>query len=423
MYRVIIPTILSEYGIRIRSFRPNARLYLINIIITGAALGIFRLLFNFYVLSLGYDEALLGKLVTINNFTGLLVALPGGYLADQMGRKFTLVLAEIFNAIAILAMVLMPEVSVLVAANILFGIGQSLAAVTLGPFLMENSGEFERTYLFSFSSGLQMASASAGNWIGGYLPTWVANWNDTLPTSSTAYSGALMATAFAMGFAIIPLLFLRRLNLNRDEKSVFAPLAYAAKEPALLGKLILPNLLIALGAGLIMPFMNVFFREVHHQSDPVIGGMFAWGSLAMGIGLLIAPPLADRMGKIKMVVITQALSIPFLIMLGFSPWFYISAAAYYFRLTLMNMSTPVYQTFVMEKVEASARATVASLISMSWNFGWAFSPMISGWFQVRQGFGPPFLGTIILYSISIVLYRVFFIQSDKEESLAPIPGD
>lgn len=418
-----MPTILREYGVRIRSFRPNARLYLINIIITGAALGIFRLLFNFYILSLGYDEALLGKLVTINNFTGLLVALPGGYLADQMGRKFTLVLAEIMNAIAILAMVLMPEVSVLVAANVLFGIGQSLAAVTLGPFLMENSGELERTYLFSFSSGLQMASASAGNWIGGYLPTWVANWRGALPTSSTAYSGALMATAFAMSLAIIPLVFLRRLNLDRDEKSVFAPLAYAGKHPSLLGKLILPNLLISIGAGLIMPFMNVFFREVHHQSDPVIGGMFAWGSLAMGIGLLIAPPLADRMGKIRMVVITQALSIPFLIMLGFSPWFYISAAAYYFRLTLMNMSTPVYQTFVMEKVEASARATVASLISMSWNFGWAFSPMISGWFQVRQGFGPPFLGTIILYSISIVLYWLFFMQRDKEERLAPIMGD
>jgi len=35
------------------------------------------------------------------------------------------------------------------------------------------------------------------------------------------------------------------------------------------------------------------------------------------------------------------------------------------RLALMNMSSPVYQTFVMERVDASARATVASLVSMS----------------------------------------------------------
>ncbi len=169
IFKIRVPAVVNEYGVRLHSFSPNARLYLINIVITGAALGIFRLLFNFYILSLGYDEALLGKLVTINNLTGLLVALPSGYLADQIGRKFTLIIAEVLNGIAILAMVLLPEVNILIAANILFGIGQSMAAVTLGPFLMENSGELERTYLFSFSSGLQMASASAGSWIGGYL--------------------------------------------------------------------------------------------------------------------------------------------------------------------------------------------------------------------------------------------------------------
>jgi MFS family permease len=167
-------------------------------------------------------------------------------------------------------------------------------------------------------------------------------------------------------------------------------------------------LVTSVGAGLIMPFMNVFFRQVYNQSDQTIGGMFAWGSLAMGIGLMIAPPLADRMGKIQLVVITQAVSIPFLALLGFSPWFATSAAAYYIRLALMNMSGPVYQTFVMERVEPSARATVASLVSMSNSFGWAFSPTISGWIQVNYGFGPAFASTIMLYMVSIYLYWSFF---------------
>jgi MFS family permease len=75
---------------------------------------------------------------------------------------------------------------------------------------------------------------------------------------------------------------------------------------------------------------------------------------------------------------------------------------------LMNMSSPIYQTFVMEKVESGARATVASLVSMSWNFGWAFSPILSGWLQVRFGFGPPFMLTIVLYSVSVAMYWAFF---------------
>ncbi|MCA9941134.1 MAG: MFS transporter, partial [Anaerolineales bacterium] len=131
------------------------------------------------------------------------------------------------------------------------------------------------------------------------------------------------------------------------------------------------------------------------------------------IGLLVAPPLADKYGKIAVVVLTQALSIPFLILLGFAPWFWLSATAYLVRLALMNMSNPVYQTFVMEEVRQEARATVASLVSMSWNVGWSFSPTISGWLQVHYGFAPVFLGTITTYIIAIYLYWRFFYAREK----------
>jgi len=97
-----------------------------------------------------------------------------------------------------------------------------------------------------------------------------------------------------------------------------------------------------------------------------------------------------------------------LMILGFSPWFWLSAGAYYVRLTLMNLRNPVYQTFVIENADPEARATVASLTSIAWSFGWAFNPTISGEFQIANGFGPPFLGIIILYSFANFLYWIFF---------------
>jgi MFS family permease len=346
-----------------------------------------------------------------------------GYLADLIGRKNSLLISGGLLSLSIGAMVIWPGQGMFYAMNVVSGLAQSLAAVTMAPFLMENSGESERTYLFSFSSGLQMAMASVGNWIGGYLPTWVSGNLEVSPTSSPAYGGALVVVAVTLGAALVPLAFIRVSRLDRSRRSVFAPISFAAKQPALLTKLVLPLLVTSIGAGLIMPFMNVFFRVVHNQPDPVIGSLFAWGSLAMGLGLLIAPPLADRMGKIQLVVITQALSIPFLILLGFAPVFWVSALSYYVRLALMNMSTPVYQTFVMEHVEPEARATVASLVSMAWNFGWAFSPTVSGYLQVRYGFGPPYLITIILYVISIMLYWAFFWRRQPQSAAAPQLGD
>jgi MFS family permease len=400
--------VFSTYADRLAAFHPNARLYLLSAVLTGASLGIFRLLFNFFVLSLGYDDALLGALVAANSMTVLLFAVPMGYLADLLGRKSALLIGGLITGSAVICMAIWPSVPMFYLMNIIMGAGQSLGSVTMGPFLMENSDEKERTYLFSFASGLQTGSAFIGNWIGGNLPTWVNGWIHAAPTSSTAYGFSLLTIGITAMVGTLPIVFMHMKSLSFGKRSAFAPFSYFRGHPVLLGKLVLPMLVTSIGAGMIMPFMNVFFRQTYGLSDPAIGTMFAWGSLAMGIGLLIAPPLADRYGKIQIVVITQGLSIPFLVMLGFSPVYFYSAVGYYIRLTLMNMTSPIYQTFVMERVEESARATVASLVSMASNFGWAFSPSISGWLQVTYGFGPAYLTTIVLYIISVSMYWSFF---------------
>ena len=408
---------IRTYAEKLRMFKPNARLYLVNVIISGIAVGVFRLLFNFYALSLGFDEALLGRLITVSSLSSLLVALPMGYLADILGRKKSLILSGLLVSTSVIGMVIIPTETAFYTLQIVLGIAQSLGAITMAPFLMENSGEEERTYLFSFGQGLQMLSSFAGNWLGGYMPTWVALRLNVEPTNSQAYAGALIVVAGMFLLGLTPLLFLRRNRMVGQARSVFAPIRYATENPKLLGKLVIPLLITSIGAGLIMPFMNVFFRTVHQQPDPVIGTMFAWGSLAMGIGLLLAPPLADRFGKIQVVVVSQALSVPFLILLGFSPWFWLSALSYFVRLALMNMSNPVYQTFVMENVDEEARATVASLTSMAWNFGWVFSPTVSGYLQVNYGFAPAFLGTIVTYILAIIMYWVFFWRGQSQKRI------
>ena len=193
--------ILSTYIARVRSFHPNARLYLVSAILTGAALGVYRLLSNFYVLSLDFDQKLLGQLITITSMTALLTAVPMGYLADRLGRKNSLLLSGAAVSFGIVMMVLAPSRLMLYAMNVLIGMAQGLSAVTMSPFLLENSGEQERTYLFSLGSGLQMAAASVGNSVGGYLPTWIGEWQGVGPTSSAAYAGALTIIAAATGLS------------------------------------------------------------------------------------------------------------------------------------------------------------------------------------------------------------------------------
>lgn len=415
--------IIQTYIRRVGAFSRNARLYLVSAVLTGAAMGVYRLLFNFYVLSLGYDENLLGQLITVTSVTALLMAVPMGYLADRMGRKTALLFGGLGVSAAIGGMLLLPTVAVFYLMNALMGLAQSLSMVTMSPFLLENSGEEERTYLFSLGSGLQMAAAFVGNSIGGYLPTWIGQAQGVSATSSAAYAGALFIITLGSVLGLVPLFWLRTPLLQKSNQTFFDPFVYARKHPVLLAKLVLPMLVVSIGAGLFMPFMNVFFRVRYGQPDPVIGNVLAWGALAMGIGLLIAPPLADRYGKAHLVIITQGISIPFLVLLGFAPVFWMSALAHYVRLALMNMSGPVYQTFVMEHVEPESRATVASLVSMANSFGWAFSPTMSGWMQVNYGFGPVYISVLVLYSLAVFMYWKFFWNARTKSELRLAPAD
>lgn len=401
---------LRDYVGHLRLFSPNARLYLLATVLTGVAFGIYRLVFNFYVLALDYDRAFLGEVLTANSLVTLVAAIPAGYLGDRLGRKYTLVLGGLVSAAAVVGMVVWPSAGGLLAMNVLFGLGQSLGAVALGPFLMENSGETERTYLFAFVSGLQMVAAAVGNWLGGWLPGSFAAWRALEAGDARAYGLTIFSAGILALVGVLPFLVLRRRHLARPSDAYLSPLRYLRQQPRLLVRLVAPMLITSIGAGLFMPFMNVFFRVQHHAADSTIGALLALGSLAMALGLLVAPPLADRFGKMRVVVASQALSIPFLALLGYAPLFWLSAAAYLVRLALMNMSNPLYQSFVMEQVEAGARATVASLVSMAWSFGWAFSPLISGRLQEASGFGMVYALVIALYGTAIYLYWRFFVR-------------
>lgn len=409
--RTILPRLHNsarEYARKVALFSPNARYYLVFMVLNGAAFGIYRLLFNFYVLSLGYDEALLGRLLTTVSLVQLVAALPAGYFSDRIGRKPSLTLAALASVATLVGMVVWPTALGFYTMSVLMGLAQSLSAVTYGPFMMENSEEEERTYLFALSSGMGMIAQFMGNWLGGQLPATIAGWLGVSATGSTAYGGALVVVAVLASTALAPILLIRRQHKHGPQDGYLSPFAVARSQPRMLFRLIMPMWVTSLGAGLLMPFMNIFYRHTYGSSDATIGALFAVGSLFMAIGLIVAPPLADRYGKMALVIVTQALSIPFLFLLGFAPWFWMSALAYLIRLALMNMSNPVYQAFVMEHAAPEARATVASLVSMSWSFGWAFSPTLSGWLQVNYGFTPVYIGTLISYIIAIYLYWRYF---------------
>lgn len=419
---------VTSYWRQLRSFSPNARHYLLSTIITGVSFSIYMLIFNLYIVSAGYSRSFLGELQSMPNLIALIGAIPSGVLVDYIGRKRALLLANLGRTLATLGIVLAPGPWWLRLSMITFGVSQSLWMVSGAPFMMENSKEEERNALFSANFGLQTLVGFFGTFVGGYLPTLFGGMLDVGVESATAYGATLGVTVIMSAFALIPVLLIEEQPRADDDPlaagpgradRLLKPWRYLSN-PGLAMRIFVPNIVISMGAAILIPYMNLFFKETYPISDRVLGTLFAVSSVITGVATLASPLLADRWGRIRALVITQLTSIPFLLLIGFSGNVWVSGLAFWVRAALMNMGNPLYSAFAMEQVVERERATISGLMGMSWNLGWTVGPYLSGYMQAHPdiGFKPIFVITCTLYVLASILERAFFQAMDDRQRRA-----
>jgi len=398
-----------------RQFSRNARLLLIVSVIQGLVFSIYWLFFNLFILARGFEKDFLGFLAAIPSLVGLIFSFPAGAISDRIGRQRAMLWGTLFSALPVAGIILVTDKAWMTALYVVYGCAWTLTMVSHSPFLTENSTPEERTTLFSASFGLSTLVGFFGHLIGGLLPAFFAALLNVGPESVPAYQGTMWVVVGLTLATLIPLVLIREGERSASISSA-SPATGAPTQVRLpfrlAAKLLLPDAIMSIGAALLIPYMNVFFKEKFPIPDSTLGAMFSVSSVLMGLATLASPVLAGRLGKIRAMVLTQLASIPFLLTIGFAPWFGVAVVAFWLRRALMNMGAPLYSAFAMEQVDERARARVSSLMGMGWNIGWGVGPYISGLMQVRVGFQPIFLITAGTYLVGSILPYLFFAKTD-----------
>ncbi len=411
---------MRDYLARIRGFSRNARLYLVSTSLSGFLFGVQYLFFNLYILALGYDQAFVGLLASVPAIVTGASALPIGLFLRRIGYRRGLLMGMALQAAALGGWAFLKTPAALVAASALSGLGGALTQISVLPFLVVSSSETERTHLFGVQFSLSTLFGVAGSLTGGALPRLLSSIFGIPAEGAAAYRAMLLVAMGLAALALVPLCAIR----GGGTAPAPGKAGRLGSQAGVALRLVLIQLCVGLGAGVLMPFVNVFYKIRFHVPDPLLGALFAGSSLCIGLGSAAVPFLAERLGKVRTMVLMQALSIPFLVLMGFSPVWAFSATGYLVRTALMNAGAPIFNAFAMGAVPERARPVASGLLVLGWNAGWGLSAWVSGRIQMTFGFSPIFLVTASLYSISILMMYLFFrrtpeipVSKDREDLL------
>lgn len=404
-----------------------ARRYLVHAALLTSGLAIGELFYNLLLVELGYhrrgmvlpvlgETPLLGILNSLPVLAAALSSLPIWLAVGRIDLRLALAASAVLHAVALLGVALRPDPLPLFLCAALSGVASVLFQVSAAPFMMDHSGPDERDALFALSSALMIGAASLSFMMGGLLLgslTVVLN----MP-SAGAWTYRLMfgLAALLAALAALPMLSIpaRPSPVARSAVSslsgIGVHLRFMRDATFHALRFIVAPFLISLGAALLIPFLNLYFRQRYAASDAALGMIFAAMGIATALATLLAPILARRFGRIGSVILTQSLAIPCLLVMGTTPWLWLAVVVALVRNALMNMSTPLYEAYTMEHTPPAARPFVIGLMQGAFSVGSIIGPPISATVQQQYGFGPLFIATACFYASAVVATILLFLR-------------
>jgi fucose permease len=370
----------------------------------------FNLILNIYFRKKGYSDALIADFTSWRFVSILLFSIPFGLLIRGRRLKPFFISGALLVPLAGAAMLLAAEAHADLLIRVTFftgSIGYMLIHVTALPFILRHSEEDT----LSESIALNFAVWSLASIVAGVLIHFLFGLGATLDNIFIAeYQVLFLFVFFSAGAVFV----FSRIRENAPEpepkKNIFRHLG--SYEWTKIFRGLLPMFIISIGAGLTIPFMNLFFHSVFDLDSDSFAVMGSIAAVLVFAGGMLTPILRRKLGYGKSIGITQFTAIVFLVFLastqlysdrGFALWF--AAGAFMIRQPLMNMASPITSELVMKYVGPRNRELISAIETGLWNASWFISAKI---FQLLRQMQLPyyqiFLITAALYGFGTLTY-------------------
>lgn len=360
----------------IRLLSPNSRKYLLGSFFIGMTFTAFMLLLNLYLRERGFSEGDIGSVLSSGALGMVVVSLPGAVLLSRIRLKPVLFISTLLSVVFGFLTIYTDNLQYISIFYFIVGAMMTFYRIAAGPFFMRNSTTRERPYLFSLSFGISVMGGVIGSVAFGKLVDFFATSFDYSIIEAHQYSLSLGILLSIVGLIPFALLKMPKKIPEEDRINFKASVILPLIKPII--KLASPYFIVGTGAGMIIPFLNLFFRDRFGLPADEIGFYFGIGNLTMFIGVMASPVLVKKIGMVRTMTFTQLASIPFMLVLAFSYNFELVIAAYLFRGALMNMGYPVGHNFAMEMMPKAFHGMINAILMFAWTSSWMVSTRVGG---------------------------------------------
>lgn len=407
---------VADYVYHLRLISRNARLYLLGSFLIGVNFHVFNLLLNLYLREFGFGEAMIGQVTSARAVGMTMIAIPGAILLSRVRLKPILLTSVALVALFSVFITTYEQLSYLMLFSFLSGVAFAFYRVAGGPFFMRNSTPIERTYLFSLSFGMMILAGMVGSLGFGHMVTWLADRSGDI---IAAYRYTLY-TGIGVGLlALIPFAMIKSAPPSAEENRISISWDQLRRRGGFYLRISIANFLVGLGAGLIIPFLPLFFRDRFGLDPGTISIYYSCVQFSMFAGLLAGPVLVQRLGMVRTVVVTQLISIPFMLILSYSMVLPLVVAAFILRGGLMNLGVPIVNNFGMELSEKVEQGLVNAFLMLAWTSSWMVSNALGGILIEKYGYTSTMNITIALYIVSSVIF--YWLYRDAEVKTESYP--
>ena len=387
----------------------------------------FILILNIYLRKQGFSDPEIASFNSLRFIGALAFALPLGIYIRGKKLKPFFILATLIVPLTsglIIESVQHQVVPLIQMAFLSWGFGMMLMRVCSLPFIIRSTTSENSTEALSLSAATwSLATIFSGvlisglDWVGYLrLGTWTLIFNE----QSTLWIITVLG-ATSIFFAV-------RITEYEQEDTKWNDNLFSIRQSydwALIFKAISPLILISIGAGLTIPFVNLFFNSVFGLTSSDFSLLGSITAFLVFIFSLSVPFLRKKYGYWMTIVVVQSLAICCLVIMAvmelyaeFSFAIAIAVIAFILRQPLMHMAHPAANELLMNYVGKKNQELISALSSSLWSASWFVSAKVFEWLRLLQfRYYEIFLITAALYVIGVILFSFLIREYEAKKKI------